>query len=491
MLLGLIWQKMQKLSKQQQQAILLKSQADPVWWAENVLGIKTLTWQPHRDILMAFAKHDRIAIKSGHSLGKDFISGVVSLWFLYCFPESIVLTTAPTDRQVEKIIWGEISKMWHNSLYPLGGSLKTKEIKISDKWYALGFTTKETNQSVGKFQGFKGKSILIVATEAQAIESPIYEQMEGVLTAPISKQYLAGNPLKGDGDFFKAFQSGLYKTFSFSCYDSPNYIADKEVIPGMVGRAWVEDKEKRWGKNSPLFQGRVLGEFPMDSVNTLLSLFDAKESIDRENPAEGNKVLGIDVARFGEDSTVFTLVDGGKVLWQQQFYGKPTTETEGIAINYIKNNKPDFVVIDEGAMGAGVVDHIKEEARALIASIGHSFRVIPFNFGAKPKDDVQFADLGTETYFNVCNKITNKEVSLIDDDELCSQLSSRRYKFNSKSKMKLEEKSDHKKRGLPSPDKADSLIMAIHKSLEFKPDLTEVLSLNSRGKKLVSAGSNW
>ena len=66
-------------------------------------------------------------------MGKDFISGVLAPWFLYSFPNSVVITTAPTDRQVEKVVWGEISNNINNSIVELPGTLKTKEIKTEEQ----------------------------------------------------------------------------------------------------------------------------------------------------------------------------------------------------------------------------------------------------------------------------------------------------------------------------------------------------------------------
>ena len=456
---------MSEITEAEYAKIILRSQKDPIFFCEEILKVKTLQWPQHREALMSFVDNDIVAIKSGHSMGKDFISGLVSLWFLYCFAPAVVITTAPSQRQVEKIIWGEITKYFNPAL---PGRLKTQEIEIAEDWYALGFTTKETNQMIGKFQGFKGKNVLVVVTEAQAVEDNIYDQIDGIMTANNSKLYLAGNPLMNTGEFAKAFTRKNVKKFTWSCYDSPNYIADKEVIPGMVGRKWVEDKEKKWGKGSPLFQARVLGEFPKQSIYSLISLDECMKAVDAE-PQKGRKVLSGDIARYGDDSTILTVLDGGDMIDQVEQQGKPTTQTEGLATNLIIKHDPQDVVMDEGAMGAGVVDHLEEGQKEMKSKHSIEYDLYGFNFGGKAEDS-KFANKGTEAWFYSCEAIKKGKVRLMDDPELFSQLSSRKYKFDLKGRIILESKEDMKKKGLPSPDKADALIMGLYLSLEGQTD---------------------
>ena len=246
-------------------------QGHPVEWAEDILGVRL--WSMQKDILEALVDSS-VVVKSGHGMGKDFLGGVAILWFLCCFKDSKVITTAPSARQVEKVIWGEVGRLYHQSRKPLGGKLMSQELRMSPSWYAIGFTTRETNSTVGKAQGFHAPHQLVVITEAQAVDEGIYEQLDGVLTSNHSRKYIAGNPLMSQGHFWRIFNDSKvgneYKKFTFSCFDAPNVKERRDIFPGMVSYDWVEACRTKWGTESPLWEGRVLGEFPRVSVQTLL-----------------------------------------------------------------------------------------------------------------------------------------------------------------------------------------------------------------------------
>ena len=455
------------LTSRSEDKFLKRAQEDPLWWIRNVLGVKKLWWGQEQ-IIADFIKHDKIVVKSGHGLGKDYLGGALALYYLCCFPPVTVITTATTERQVNLVMWGEISKLYANAAKPLGGKLLTTDLIMTEKkdvkWLATGFTTKDTNENVGKFQGFHNDHVLVIVSEAQAIEPAIMEQIDSLMVGGNCKLLLIGNPLAPVGPFYDAFQDKSFKKYTFSCYESPNVKSGKEIIPGMVGRRWVKEKEEKWGIDSPLFQSRVMGEFPKSSTNSFLSLADITESLTTLEPKLGPKVLAIDPARYGNDKTAIAFAVGGDLRYLSTTHGKATTETEGLIITLIKKLKPDVVRIDEGAMGAGIFDHLLEEQVALEKQ-GFEFEVEAFNFGGRATDSL-FANLGAESYFSVCKSITEGDVKLLENDSLMAQLSSRRYTHNSKGKLMLERKEDVKKRGLPSPDEADAVIMALHRGLD-------------------------
>lgn len=440
-----------------------RGQEDPEWWVRNILGVKHL-WAGQSEILKCINKCDRITVKSGHAMGKDFLGGALALWFLCSYTDSVVITTAATGRQVDKVMWGEIQRLYNNSTVPLGGKMLSRELRMGDMWYCIGFTTKDEGDGVGKFQGFRNKNVLVIISEAQAVEDTIFDQIDTLLVTENSKLVLLGNPLRTDGKFYQSFRDPSFKQFTFSCYDSPNVTRGKEVIPGMVTRKWINDKERRWVKGTPMFETRVIGNFPKHATDTLLSLDDAKKATEVRDPVKGYRVIAVDPARTGADKTAITLMEGGYQQRIEAEQGRLTTETTGKLVHMIRRFRPHRVVIDEGAMGAGVVDQLLEmmpvlEAQKIV------FDLVPFQFGGKPADS-KFTNLGSEAWFTVCKNIMAGKVKLVDDDDLLAQLTARKYTFTSTGKLGLEQKKELKKRGLPSPDMGDATVMGFYYSIE-------------------------
>lgn len=460
------------------------------WFERGKRFIKTKAKREYDITFLKSNKKYPMAKKKHWS--KKYLDG-----FVYCVTTNagIVMTrkngkyswSGNSERQVKRVIWGEIAKLYNNAKVPLGGKLMSTELRIDTNWYAIGFTTKETNQMIGKAQGFHAPHQLAIITEAQAVDETIYEQLDGVLTSHHSRKYIAGNPLMNQGYFWKLFNDpkvgANFKKFTFSCYDAPNVIEGREVFPGMVSAEWVRDREKRWGKDSPMFEARVLGKFPTTSVRSLVSMDELQHSlvVDDEDCLKGVRTVSVDPARYGDDASAFATVEGARLIDLDSENGKATTETEEMIISKIRENDAELVVIDEGAFGAGIFDHVEKELAHAKTKKNRPIKAYAFNFGGRSSDE-KFANLGTEAWWKVCELIKNGKAKLLDDLELFSQLSSRRYKFNSLGQIALETKEEIKRRGLPSPDKADAVIMAIFMAIDEEKEEQEIFDYEDEPK---------
>jgi hypothetical protein len=170
----------------------------------------------------------------------------------------------------------------------------------------------------------------------------------------------------------------------------------------------------------------------------------------------------VDIARFGDDSTILATRMDNKIIDMEQHRKEGTTQTTGHVIVRAKQlhkqypSLPVQAITDDGGLGGGVTDELWEQQKEQKLDW---LEIIPVNFGSSSQDD-DYQDKGGEIWGNIRNHLQDSEIELPYDEELLSQLSNRKYTVNAKGKIVLEPKKDMKKRGLASPDKADAVVLA-------------------------------
>ena len=428
----------------------------PLPFARDVLRVKL--WSKQEEVLAALPSHRRVAVKSGNGLGKGYCAAVAVLWFLYYHDPAIVLSTAPTFRQVRHILWRQVHRLYRGAADVLGGKMLDTRWEISDDRYAIGLSADSSDQ----FQGFHSENLLIVVDEAAGVGDDIYEAIEAVMTSASPRLLLIGNPTTVSGAFRRAFyqERHLYKTVTISALDSPNVQQGRIVIPGLVTPEWVEEREETWGKDNPIYRARVLGEFPEQEEDTLIKLSDIEAAARPEElpevivPGEyrpgAEVVLAVDVARFGSDSSVILRRRGDVVEEVHAYRRLDIMELAGWVAAAIREWSPSRVFVDEIGLGAGVVDRLKEQ--------GYDVRGI--NVARKARADGLFTNSRAEGYWNLRELFASRKISIPPDNRLMGELAALRYGYDSVGRVKIEGKDAMKKRGLPSPDRADALMLA-------------------------------
>ena len=306
-----------------------------------------------------------------------------------------------------------------------------------------------------EFQGFHSPNILIVVDEAEGVEESIYEAIEAVMTSDNCKLLLIGNPTTMSGTFRRAFYDDreMYKTVTISAMESPNVIEERQVIRGLATKRWVEERKKVWGEENPIYQARVLGEFPDEGEDTLipLSRVEAATKRDMNAPFDSKpSVVSVDVARFGSDKSVIMRRHWMVVDEIQSFRGLDTMKLTGHVIAAIDAWHPEEIVIDEVGIGGAVVDRLREQ--------GYSVQGI--NVGRPAQDNDHYANLRAEGYWFLRQLFMDQGITIPPDNELIGQLAGLKYSFNSLGRLVIESKEEMRRRGVPSPDKADALMMA-------------------------------
>ncbi len=467
--------------KNQTSQLLNRWKEKPQYYFRDVLGVNKI-WKLQDDLLnacpRAIKEHKHIYIASGHSLGKDYICGGIGLWFLDCYKSSIVIQTAPTERQVKKVMWGETLRHWSNRPEELGGKIYTDpyiEI-VKGEWYLIGFTTKESGASKvsggGKFQGFHAPSVCVIVTEAQAIEDDIFDQIDAVTTNENVLVIFLGNPTRASGRFAKGLRDKENNiVFNFSCLDNPNYKHKDTIIPGLCSHHWVEDKRTKWGENDPRWQGRVLGQVPDKSINNVFSrgLVEAGVKRDVIIGKKWNNGVSMDVAGEGADDNV--IYGGKRGLVCDAIIRNISTPSQN-AIDCVKmaeEQDANFIVIDCDGIGIGTWQEL-----AKIPFISNKYNIIKFH-GSKNysrdgmKNPSNYQNLRAEAIFTAKERLERGEAHIPNDELLIEELLEVKYFENKRGLIQIEDNSDLKDRLGRSPDRMMAWVMyqwAIDKEYE-------------------------
>jgi hypothetical protein len=254
--------------------IWARASRDPVFKAREVFD--WWPWSKQREILWSVRNHARTAVPSAHGLGKTATAARCVLDFVTEGP-CRVITTAPIWSQVEELLWAEIGVAYRDSKIPIGGELLKTKLTFDRDWFAVGFSTDEAE----RFAGHHAPRLLLVVDEASGVSEAIYIAAKGFLTASQgARVLLIGNPTRPAGTFFRACrEQSPYNVIQMSAYDSPNITGEK--VPAAVAAAlptmqWIEEMEEEYGRDSPEFRVRVMGQF----ATTLGRTFFNQQHID-------------------------------------------------------------------------------------------------------------------------------------------------------------------------------------------------------------------
>ncbi len=469
-----------------QLAVYKRSRQDPVFWIKNVVGDEPYDLQ--EQVARSVRDNQFTSVAAANGVGKTFIAARIGAWWLTTFEDSILVTTAPTGRQVRELLWGEIHRLYGRSKYPLGGELLQTKWEIAPGWYGIGFSTDDPNM----FQGFHPPSgrILVIADEAAGIEDLIFEAIDSVITSEYARLLMIGNPTETSGRFYDSFHGParhLYSKITISAFDTPNLKAGKTVFPWLVTPQWVENRKIIWGEDSSAYISRVLGQFPITGTKSFIPAVwvDRSFEVEKEQIAAALKlasvyVIGVDVARFGDDSSVITVRRGDVVTRIEKCHHIDTyllwKEVKRIAdeesIGTPEARAESFIVIDADGVGAGVLDN----------AIHAGYRAIAFHGGQRANLPERFVNRRTEAYWELRERFRTKRILIPRrssdgstgffgseyTDLLRGQLTGIQYDFDALQRYRLETKDEMKKRLAgknkegtgKSPDEADSLVYA-------------------------------
>ncbi len=437
---------------------------DPVAFGQFVLGH---TYSPDQiKIARAVAKPgSRVAVHACHGSGKTYLAADLVIWFVSTRAPAKVITTASGSRSVDTQLWAEIRKSYHQARVQLGGDIlpRRAEILFSDDHYAIGFSTDDMH----KMRGYHSQNLLVLVDEAAGIHPDIYIAIDGLAVGEHDRILVQGNPGEPSGPYFDRCRDSGYTTFCLTAFEQPNVVSGRDEIPGMITRRWIKDRRRMWGEGSPLWDMLVLGEFPEQGINSLITLGWVEAAQKRvPNETKHPTVISCDVAREGTDETVILVLEDDEVAEMETYSGRDTMETVGRIMRHwarLHNKQRELrVVIDDIGVGGGVTDRLRE-----LGVMVHAFKgsLKPWYRGQKSQRPDQrrerFRNLRCQSWWFLRERIREGHLTIPRDDRLKGQLTSVLYSVASDGTIEVETKKKQKERGLNSPDRADALVMAV------------------------------
>jgi len=417
----------------------------PIAFVREVLHAEPDKWQT--EALRAVARgHTRIAIRSGHGVGKSCMAAWLMCWFANTRAPFKCAVTAPTAPQMFDALWPELVK-WFQLLPPGWRTLwEITSDHITLKEDRECFISARTSRpdKPEAMSGLHSANILLVADEASGIDEAVYEAAGGSMSSTGAITLLIGNPTRSSGFFWRAHMMERDRWFTMKVSSADSH---------RVSPTYVDEVASRYGRNSNAFRVRVLGEFPVADSDTLIAASLVDDAMLRDIPIDPTAVelWGVDVARFGTDASVLVKRKGSVVTemprrWRNidtmQLAGAIKAEYDSAGVN-----KPSLIVIDVIGIGAGVVDRLHEQ----------NLPILGVNVSEVASTTGRYGRLRDELWVRCREWLETRSVRLPRDDQLRDDLVAPKYSFLSDGRLQVESKNLMRARGLASPDSADAL----------------------------------
>lgn len=387
----------------------------------------------------------KASVKSGHGIGKSACLSWLILWLMSTREDCRGVVTANTASQLETKTWPELSK-WHrmaiNSHWFKWTATKFYQVDSPETWKfdCVPWSEERTEAFAGLHNA--DSSAVMIFDEASAIPDGIWEVAEGAMTDGEPFWFVFGNPTKNTGRFFECFNRFRNRWFHVTVDSRTCRITNKRQL-----QEWIDD----YGIDSDFVKVRILGQFPDQGDGQFIDSARISAAMERvaEEDRNAGYVMGVDIARYGDDESVIVLREGRSLhknlIWK--YKDKDLMTLASLVGEKINQYKPDQVFVDETGLGAGVVDRLKQ--------LG--FRVIGVNFGSAPEDKKLYVNKRVEMWGRMKEWLLG--ASIPNDDNLFAELRSPEYGFDSLNRFRLETKEEMRSRGLASPDIADALAL--------------------------------
>ena len=460
----------------------------PVSFVQDVLGMRYIDSQ--KATVRALHKHKKVQLIGARKNGKTMCLAAIICEFMSTAP-TVVISTAPTGRQVKEKLWSEIRKLVLRSKRKLLGECGVTAWRIAPGWDAIGFATDDPDNVLGfhadakpPWETVDGSRLLFVFDDAVGIDQSIYDAIQGSFASGDVYILIAANPLREQEDphFFARINrdgSGFWRIHT-SGADPKDYGQEHDVLADecfheqpewLVTRTWIDEKAREWGTSSPLFRAHCLGIFSKPGSSQMLvvsqTMLDAAERLNSQS--EQGRHIGVDVARMGSDEVIAVLTIDGVMAARHAWSKTKLMKTAEIIVALSAEwgaGKGDPVPaenihVDATGLGSGVTDRLEQ--------IGMWCDAVDFGAGAEEDWPELFGEIHPQNRRAELHWIARRHLEEgnghipAEFEECRRQATWARYKMQQEgrtgSTLKIEKKEDIRARHGRSPDDWDAYML--------------------------------
>lgn len=414
----------------------------------------------------------RVTVRGPHGLGKTFLAALmVHHTVLTAEEDCKVVTTASAWRQLEKYLWPEIIKHanyidWSSvgrAPYDRQRELLQQSIRLNGGLIEAFAVSSDDHNTI---EGAHATRLVYIFDEAKTIPRNTWDAAEGAFsTEGLSEGHEAlalaiSTPGPTSGQFYDMHMQKP----GYTDWKVRHVTVDEAIQARRISPVWVENRRLQWGEDSAVFRNRVLGEFADSAEDSVIPHSWVMAAVARFNSWEnakypdvpGKRVLGMDVARFGEDSTVVSDRHGSALLKIHKFRKLSVSESAK-AVKGLNHEHTIHIEMD-GGLGAGVYDILKTDKVPKL-------RAVHMSAPTRKRDNTGiygFNSVRSAAWWNMrqlLDPIYGDDIMLPDDEILIADLTTPQWK-EVKGNICVEDKKEFRKRLGRSTDVGDSCILA-------------------------------
>lgn len=450
---------------------------DPVGWVREVIDWRDgegLT--PYQeDVLASLAQRRRVAVRGPHGLGKTTTNALTILWFSTTRDlagiDWKVIATASAWRHLSTFLFPEVHKWARRIRWDVLGRppfSETSELLALNLKLTHGAASAVASNRPELIEGAHADSLLYLIDEAKVVPNGTWDAIEGAFSGgrpdgfPEAFALAVSTPGPPAGRFYDIHR----RAPGLEDWHTRHVTLEEAIDAGRISREWADQRRRQWGADSALYANRVEGEFHASDEDSVIPLAWVEAAVERWHAwdqagrplLEGRRVLGVDVARSGGDSTVIAHRYGSCIAELEVHEREDTMRTTG----RVQAALGDGVVpvVDSMGVGGGVVDRLRELRVQVLAYTGAA------KTKARTRDgEFGFVNVRSGAYWRVRELLDpafGAEVMLPPDDVLLADLTAPTWSITTgvPPKIQVERKEDLVARLGRSPDRGDAVVMS-------------------------------